>query len=101
MSAWFILNHGAVSRFLTIQSSLFFLLPYIPTTIFSLFLTFTISINSILAVPRLFTPEIAAFYEGYYAKKGITIIKGTVAVGFTVDTSGEVRPKSLVKLYKY
>lgn len=47
-------------------------------------------------MPRLFTPEIAAFYEGYYAKKGITIIKGTVAVGFTVDAKGEVRPKSTI-----
>ncbi|KAA0025276.1 hypothetical protein IC582_018793 [Cucumis melo] len=46
-------------------------------------------------MPRLFTPEIAAFYEGYYAKKGITIIKGTVAVGFTVDTSGEVKEVKL------
>lgn len=42
------------------------------------------------AVPRLFTPEIAAFYEGYYANKGITIIKGTVAVGFDSDTNGDV-----------
>lgn len=41
-------------------------------------------------MPRLFTAEIAAFYEGYYANKGIKIIKGTVAVGFTADASGEV-----------
>ncbi|KGN48244.1 hypothetical protein Csa_003688 [Cucumis sativus] len=46
-------------------------------------------------MPRLFTPEIAAFYEGYYAQKGITIIKGTVAVGFTVDTNGEVKEVKL------
>lgn len=46
-------------------------------------------------MPRLFTPEIAAFYEGYYAKKGITIIKGTVAVGFTVDAKGEVKEVKL------
>lgn len=43
-----------------------------------------------LAVPRLFTAGIAAFYEGYYANKGIKIIKGTVAVGFTTDSNGEV-----------
>lgn len=41
-------------------------------------------------MPRLFTPEIAAFYEGYYANKGIKIIKGTVAAGFDSDTSGNV-----------
>ncbi|XP_022972689.1 monodehydroascorbate reductase, seedling isozyme [Cucurbita maxima] len=46
-------------------------------------------------MPRLFTPAIAAFYEGYYAKKGVTIIKGTVAVGFTVDASGEVKEVKL------
>lgn len=45
-----------------------------------------------LAVPRLFTAEIAAFYEGFYANKGINIIKGTVAVGFTSDANGEVGP---------
>lgn len=47
-----------------------------------------------LAVPRLFTAEIAAFYEGFYANKGINIIKGTVAVGFTSDTNGEVGPQA-------
>ncbi|KAK1310334.1 Monodehydroascorbate reductase [Acorus calamus] len=41
-------------------------------------------------MPRLFTAEIAAFYEGYYANKGIKIIKGTVAVGFDSDTNGNV-----------
>lgn len=41
-------------------------------------------------MPRLFTSEIAAFYEGYYANKGINIIKGTVAVGFTANSDGEV-----------
>lgn len=44
----------------------------------------------LFAVPRLFTAGIAAFYEGYYANKGIKIIKGTVAVGFTSDANGEV-----------
>lgn len=41
-------------------------------------------------VPRLFTSGIAAFYEGYYANKGIKIIKGTVAVGFSANSNGEV-----------
>ncbi|KAG6502957.1 monodehydroascorbate reductase 3, cytosolic-like [Zingiber officinale] len=41
-------------------------------------------------MPRLFTAGIAAFYEGYYANKGIKIVKGTVAVGFDSDTNGEV-----------
>lgn len=41
-------------------------------------------------MPRLFTADIAAFYEGYYANKGIKIIKGTVAVGFGTNENGEV-----------
>ncbi|KAL0921081.1 hypothetical protein M5K25_008113 [Dendrobium thyrsiflorum] len=41
-------------------------------------------------MPRLFSPEIAAFYEGYYAIKGIKIIKGTTAVGFDSDANGNV-----------
>lgn len=44
----------------------------------------------VFAVPRLFTADIAAFYEGFYKNKGIQIIKGTVAVGFTADSNGEV-----------
>lgn len=31
---------------------------------------------------RLFTPEIADFYEDFYAKKGITVKKGVLAVAF-------------------
>lgn len=46
-------------------------------------------------MPRLFTAGIAAFYEGYYAKKGINIIKGTVAVGFTTNADGEVKQVKL------
>lgn len=46
-------------------------------------------------MPRLFTAGIAAFYEGYYANKGIKIIKGTVAVGFTADANGEVKEVKL------
>ncbi|CAK8542042.1 unnamed protein product [Lathyrus sativus] len=42
-------------------------------------------------MPRLFTSEIASFYEGYYANKGINIIKGTVAIGFTSNSDGEVK----------
>ncbi|KAJ4969978.1 hypothetical protein NE237_003077 [Protea cynaroides] len=46
-------------------------------------------------MPRLFTAEIAAFYEGYYARKGINIIKGTVAVGFDTHADGEVKAVKL------
>ncbi|EEF28383.1 monodehydroascorbate reductase, putative [Ricinus communis] len=46
-------------------------------------------------MPRLFTAGIAAFYEGYYANKGIKIIKGTVAVGFNADSNGEVKEVKL------
>ncbi|KAF5202855.1 Monodehydroascorbate reductase [Thalictrum thalictroides] len=46
-------------------------------------------------MPRLFTPEIAAFYEGYYANKGINIIKGTVAAGFESNENGEVKAVNL------
>ncbi|KFK38338.1 hypothetical protein AALP_AA3G101100 [Arabis alpina] len=38
----------------------------------------------------LFTAEIASFYEGYYAKKGIKIIKATLASGFSTNLCGEV-----------
>jgi hypothetical protein len=41
-------------------------------------------------VPRLFTAGIAHFYEGYYANKGIKVVKGTVAVGFDADANGDV-----------
>ncbi|XAR69725.1 Monodehydroascorbate reductase (NADH) [Bertholletia excelsa] len=46
-------------------------------------------------MPRLFTADIAAFYEGFYANKGIKIVKGTVAVGFTADANGEVKEVKL------
>ncbi|OVA03607.1 FAD-dependent pyridine nucleotide-disulfide oxidoreductase [Macleaya cordata] len=46
-------------------------------------------------MPRLFTAGIAAFYEGYYANKGIQIIKGTVAVGFESNAEGEVKAVKL------
>ncbi|XP_042429750.1 monodehydroascorbate reductase 3, cytosolic-like isoform X3 [Zingiber officinale] len=38
-------------------------------------------------MPRLFTPEIAAFYESYYANKGVKIDKGTLVVGFDSNTN--------------
>ena len=57
---------------------------YSHTHIYELTLLFDV------AVPRLFTADIAAFYEGYYANKGVNIIKGTVAVGFTSNSDGEV-----------
>lgn len=46
-------------------------------------------------MPRLFTADIAAFYEGYYTNKGVKIIKGTVAVGFTTNADGEVKEVKL------
>ncbi|GFZ02483.1 monodehydroascorbate reductase 1 [Actinidia rufa] len=42
-------------------------------------------------VPQLFTADIAAFYEGYNANKGIKIIKGTTASQFNVDANGVVK----------
>ncbi|KAL0783898.1 hypothetical protein Bca101_000143 [Brassica carinata] len=41
-------------------------------------------------MPRLFTAGIASFYEGFYANKGINIVKGTVAAGFSTNSDGEV-----------
>ncbi|XP_022848355.1 monodehydroascorbate reductase-like isoform X2 [Olea europaea var. sylvestris] len=41
-------------------------------------------------MPRLFTANLASFYEGYYANKGIKIIKGTVATGFGTNEDMEV-----------
>ncbi|CAD5190957.1 unnamed protein product [Musa acuminata subsp. malaccensis] len=41
-------------------------------------------------MPRLFTSDIAAFYEGYYANKGVKIDKGTLVVGFDSDANGDV-----------
>ncbi|GJV07122.1 reverse transcriptase domain-containing protein [Tanacetum coccineum] len=46
-------------------------------------------------VPRLFIDDIVAFYEGYYQKKGVTIIKGNVASGFTKNDHGEVKEVKL------
>jgi len=41
-------------------------------------------------MPRLFTPELASFYEGYYESKGVKIIKGTVVSAFEKDDDGHV-----------
>jgi len=41
-------------------------------------------------MPRLFTPEIATFYEEYYMKKGIQFRKGNVLSSFESDDSGKV-----------
>jgi monodehydroascorbate reductase (NADH) len=41
-------------------------------------------------MPRLFTPELASFYEGYYEGKGVTIIKGTSVTAFEKDDNGHV-----------
>lgn len=46
-------------------------------------------------MPRLFTAGIAHFYEGYYASKGINIVKGSYATGFDADANGDV---AVVKL---
>ncbi|XP_003574924.1 monodehydroascorbate reductase 4, cytosolic [Brachypodium distachyon] len=46
-------------------------------------------------MPRLFTAGIAHFYEGYYASKGINIVKGTVASGFDADANGDVSKVNL------
>ncbi|CAN6694437.1 unnamed protein product [Malus baccata var. baccata] len=46
-------------------------------------------------MPRLFTKEIAAFYEGYYANKGVKIIKGIPAVSLDADTNGDVKAVKL------
>lgn len=39
---------------------------------------------------RLFVPEIAAFYEDYYEKKGVKFIKGTVMTSFECNGEGKV-----------
>lgn len=93
MLKWFTLNHGAVSEYCS-KPCLYVVCVYIHThqighSLYSMCLISLISFV-VLVVPRLFTSDIAAFYEGYYANKGIKIIKGTVAVGFTANSDGEV-----------
>ncbi|KAH7546485.1 hypothetical protein FEM48_Zijuj01G0205900 [Ziziphus jujuba var. spinosa] len=43
----------------------------------------------------LSSPAIASFYEGYYANKGVKLIKGTVAVEFKADLNGQVKKVKL------
>jgi hypothetical protein len=43
-----------------------------------------------IVVPRLFTADIAAFYEAYYTNKGVKVLKGTLAVGFDANANGDV-----------
>jgi hypothetical protein len=42
-------------------------------------------------VARLFTPEIAQFYEDQYRRKGVKFVKGTVMAAFEKSSSGKVR----------
>ncbi|KAJ0079662.1 hypothetical protein Patl1_24347 [Pistacia atlantica] len=46
-------------------------------------------------MPQLFTASIAAFYEGYYANKGIGVHWRTVAVEFKADSNGDIREVKL------
>ncbi|XP_042429746.1 monodehydroascorbate reductase 3, cytosolic-like isoform X1 [Zingiber officinale] len=47
-------------------------------------------------MPRLFTPEIAAFYESYYANKGVKIDKGTLVVTSVKLKDGRVLDADIV-----
>lgn len=42
-------------------------------------------------LPRLFTKEIAEFYERYYTSKGIRIMKGTSVIDLESDSNKEVK----------
>ena len=44
----------------------------------------------VVAVARLFTPEIASFYEEYYERKGIQFKKGNVIDSFESNDLGQV-----------
>ncbi|KAI3738154.1 hypothetical protein L2E82_28173 [Cichorium intybus] len=46
-------------------------------------------------MPRLFTADLATFYEAYYIKKGVNVIKGTAAAGFVKKENGEVKEVKL------
>jgi monodehydroascorbate reductase (NADH) len=39
---------------------------------------------------RLFTPELSAFYEGFYESKGVRLLRGALAQGFEGDADGRV-----------
>lgn len=51
----------------------------------------------VFTVPRLFTPEIARYYEDYYMKKGIQFRKGNVLSSFECDESDKVSFRPLTK----
>ncbi|XP_024529493.1 monodehydroascorbate reductase, seedling isozyme-like isoform X2 [Selaginella moellendorffii] len=42
-------------------------------------------------MPKLFTADIASFYEEFYQAKGATIVKGGRASGFELDSQGHVK----------
>ena len=44
---------------------------------------------------RLFTPEIASYYEKYYQDKGIKLMKGELASGFVDAGDGSVKAVEL------
>ncbi|KAL2327071.1 hypothetical protein Fmac_020498 [Flemingia macrophylla] len=46
-------------------------------------------------MPQLFASGIIVFYKDYYTKKAVTIIKGTVVVGFTSNSDREVKEVTL------
>lgn len=46
-------------------------------------------------MPRLFTKEIAEFYERYYTLKGIKLIKDTSVIELEADPNGEVKKVKL------
>jgi hypothetical protein len=62
----------------------------------------------VTAVPRLFTPEIASFYEGYYEAKGIKVYKGRLAAAIVQQDAEPKRVSdvqegdlSMVPVWKY
>jgi monodehydroascorbate reductase (NADH) len=44
----------------------------------------------IFTVARLFTANIAEFYENYYKTRGVKFVKGNVLTSFEHDPSGKV-----------
>ena len=49
-------------------------------------------------MPRLFTEEIASFYEDFLAGKGITLVKGNTAKAFKGE-NGRVSPASCASCF--
>ncbi|KAJ7542711.1 hypothetical protein O6H91_09G007800 [Diphasiastrum complanatum] len=50
---------------------------------------------------RLFTPQIATFYEDYYTSKGVVFIKGTVMSAFESNQNGKVFSIALSSIDNY